>query len=187
VVIGLGVAPEVEVCIRLWPKFADICVALLYRPIDSFARIRDSIGPLDSTGEIMWTHEDSSETSASPAGVWKLFSNVASWKDWNAGIESIEIHGPFEKGTSFTMTPPGQDAMTSTLIEVTPNEVFTDETVVDETRVLVSHRLVPLPSGGTRIIYSTEITGPGADEFGPMVTADFPDVLAALKRLAEQQ
>jgi hypothetical protein len=58
--------------------------------------------------------------------------------------------------------------------------------LVDETRVLVHHRLVPLPSGHTKIIYSTQITGPGAAEFGPMVTSDFPDVLAALKNLAEQ-
>lgn len=44
------------------------------------------------------------------------------------------------------MKPPGQDAISSTLIEVKPNESFTDETVVDETRVLVSHKLVPLSS-----------------------------------------
>ena len=134
----------------------------------------------------MWTHEYSIETSAPAARVWELFSNVERWKDWNAGIESIELHGPFAEGTTFTMQPPGQDALTSTLIEVRPNESFTDETVVDETRVLVSHRLVPLPSGHTKIIYSTQITGPDAAEIGPMVTSDFPDVLAALKNLAEQ-
>jgi len=135
----------------------------------------------------MWTHEDSIETSALPARVWELFSDVARWKDWNAEIEIIEIHGPFAEGTTFTMQPPGQDALTSTLIEVKPNESFTDETVVDETRVLVSHQLVQLPSGRTKIIYRTEITGPGAEEFGAMVTSDFPNVLAALKNLAEQQ
>ena len=135
----------------------------------------------------MWTHEDSIETSALPARVWELFSDVARWKDWNAGIEIIEIHSPFTEGTTFTMQPPGQDALTSTLIEVKPNESFTDETVVDETRVLVSHQLVQLPSGRTKIIYRTEITGPGAEEFGAMVTSDFPNVLAALKNLAEQQ
>ena len=134
----------------------------------------------------MWTHEDSIETSAPAARVWELFSNVERWKDWNAGIESIELHGPFAEGTIFTMQSPGQDALTSTLIEVRLNESFTDETVVDETRVLVHHRLVPLPSGHTKIIYSTQITGPSAAEFGPMVTSDFPDVLAALKNLAEQ-
>ena len=77
--------------------------------------------------------------------------------------------------------------ITSKLIDVKPNESFTDETVIDDTRVIVNHRLVTLPSGRTKIIYSTEITGPAADEFGPMVTSDFPEVLAALKRLAEQQ
>ena len=134
----------------------------------------------------MWTHEDSIETSALPTRVWEFFSDVPRWKDWNAGIERIEIHGSFAKGTTFTMQPPGQDALTSTLIEVRPNESFTDETVVGETRVLVSHQLVQLPSGRTKIIYRTEITGPGAEEFGPVVTSDFPDVLAALKNLAEQ-
>ena len=134
----------------------------------------------------MWAHEDSIETSAAPALVWALFADVNRWKDWNAGIESIQIHGPFAKGTKFTMQPPGQEPLVSTLIDVEPNAAFTDETVVGETRVVVSHRLVPLPSGATRILYSTEITGPAAEEVGPMVTADFPDVLAALKRLAEQ-
>jgi hypothetical protein len=134
----------------------------------------------------MWAHEDSIETSAAPARVWALFEDVNRWKDWNAGIESIQIHGPFAKGTKFTMQPPGQEPLVSTLIDVKPNEAFTDETVVGETRVVVGHRLVLLPSGYTRILYSTEITGRSAEEVGPMVTADFRDVLAALKRLAEQ-
>jgi hypothetical protein len=83
------------------------------------------------------------------------------------------------------MRPPGQAGFTSTLIDVKPNESFTDETVVDETIVRVFHQLVLLPSGNTRIIYSTEIVGPQATDVGPMVTADFDDVLVALRRLAE--
>jgi uncharacterized protein YndB with AHSA1/START domain len=135
----------------------------------------------------MWTHEETIETSAAPTRIWELFADIARWKEWNAGIETIEIHGPFEAGTTFSMQPPGQDALSSTLVEVKPNQRFSDQTVVGETRVLVSHQLVPLASGGTKIIYRTEITGPGADEVGPMVTSDFPAVLAALKRLAEQR
>ncbi len=133
----------------------------------------------------MWTHEEFIETSACARRVWDLFADIAGWKKWNAGIEAIETHGPFEAGSTFTMTPTGQDALHSTLIEVIPGESFTDETMVDNTRIVVSHRLVSLPSGNTRIIYATEITGPGAAAFGPMVTSDFADVLASLKRLAE--
>jgi uncharacterized protein YndB with AHSA1/START domain len=70
----------------------------------------------------MWTHEDSIETSAAPSRVWKFFADVAQWKNWNAGIEAIEIHGPFAAGTTFTMKPPGQEAFISTLVEVRENE-----------------------------------------------------------------
>ncbi len=133
----------------------------------------------------MWTHEESIDTTATPARIWKLFSDVAGWKKWNAGIENIEIHGPFAKGTTFSMQPPGADAFMSTLIDVKENEVFSDETIIDQTRVTVYHRIVPAASGHNRIVYSTEITGPSAAEFGPMVTGDFQTVLMALKTLAE--
>lgn len=135
----------------------------------------------------MWTHEETIEIFAAPARVWEFFEDVARWKEWNAGIESIELHGPFQAGTTFTMKPPGQEAITSTLLEVIPHQRFVDETVLDGTRVVVDHQLVVLASGGTKIIYRTEITGAEAQAVGPMVTADFGDVLAALKRLAEQK
>jgi hypothetical protein len=73
----------------------------------------------------------------------------------------------------------------STLADVQENESFTDETVIDGTCVLVRHAIARLPSGNTQVTYSTEISGPAAAEFGPMVTADFADVLRALKRLIE--
>jgi hypothetical protein len=132
-----------------------------------------------------WTHEESIETTASPARVWSLLADVAGWKRWNAGIERIEIHGPFVAGTKFSMQPPGQEPFESTLISVTENGGFTDETVVGDTRVLVHHRIEARPSGGARVVYRTEITGPDAAEFGPFVTADFPQVLAGLCALAE--
>jgi hypothetical protein len=134
----------------------------------------------------MWSHEESIETTASPERIWKLFSDVAGWKKWNAGIENIELHGIFTKGSTFFMQPPGDEGFMSTLVDVQENEGFTDETVIGETKVLVHHKITPLSSGKTRITYSTEITGSAAEEFGPMVTGDFPDVLKSLKGLAEK-
>lgn len=134
----------------------------------------------------MWTHEESIETTAISEQIWKLFSNVAGWKEWNSGIEDIEIHGPFAVGTTFSMKPPGEEQSTSTLVEVEENQGFTDETVIEGTRVLVHHRIEPLSSGKTKIIYRTEVTGSNAGEFGAVVVSDFPDVLAALKRLSEE-
>jgi len=133
----------------------------------------------------VWTHSESIETSAALAQVWKLFADVAGWKRWNAGIEHIEIFGDFIAGTTFFMQPPGEAGFTSTLVDVQENNLFVDETVIDGTRVLVTHKLIPLAAGGTRIIYATEITGPAAAEFGSMVTGDFKAVLSALRKLAE--
>lgn len=133
----------------------------------------------------MWTHEESIETRASPARLWQLFSDVPGWKAWNAGIEHIELHGPFAEGTTFTMQPPGTDAFVSTLTAAVENQGFTDETVIDDTCVTVAHLIVPLASGLTRVTYSTRITGPAAAEIGPFVTGDFRDVLESLRRTAE--
>jgi hypothetical protein len=75
------------------------------------------------------------------------------------------------------------------LTEITPGELFTDEMDGSDFTVRTVHQLEPAPGGRTRIIYRTEISGPSADHvgprLGPAITADFPDVLAALAKLAE--
>lgn len=134
----------------------------------------------------MWTNEKSIETTAKPERIWKIFTDVANWKKWNAGIENIQLHGIFAEGSTFFMQPPGSEGFTSKLIDIKENERFTDETVIDSTRVLVHHTIVSLPSGNTKITYSTEIYGPNAEVFGQIVTEDFPEVLKSLKKLAEE-
>jgi hypothetical protein len=63
-------------------------------------------------------------------------------------------------------------------------EGFGDEAAPEETRFQVSHRLHALPAGGTRITYTVRVEGPEAATLGPVVTADYPELLAALKALA---
>ena len=134
----------------------------------------------------MWTDTASIATSVPPQILWQLFEDVANWTNWNAGIERISLNGPFASGSTFEMQPPGMDAFTSTLRDVRPGAGFTDETVLAGTRFLVSHELQPLAAGGTRVTYAIKVEGPDAETLGPLVTADFPEVLAALKALAEQ-
>lgn len=134
----------------------------------------------------MWTHEASIETSAAPARIWALFAATDGWKDWNAGVMAIRLHGPFQAGTRFTMQLPDDDAIDSMLVEVEPGHGFTDETVIDDTRVSVAHRIEPLPAGGSRVVFRTQATGPDAQDLGRMASSDFANVLAALKRIAEQ-
>ncbi|MDE1995956.1 MAG: SRPBCC family protein [Rhizobiaceae bacterium] len=132
-----------------------------------------------------WQTEYSIEADAAPEEIWALFRDVPGWTQWNAGIETIVLEGPFAQGTTFVMKPPGEEAFRSTLIEVRENECFVDETRVGDLIVTVEHRIQRLGPSRTRIIYTVDARGDGATEIGPMISADFPDVLAALVRLAE--
>jgi uncharacterized protein YndB with AHSA1/START domain len=138
----------------------------------------------------MWEYEYSLETGAPATAIWRHWSDPAGWPAWNAGIATIRIDGPFAAGTSFTMTPPGQEPITMRLTEVVAGSAFTDEMDAGDFVVTTVHRLEPGPAGGTRIVYRTEITGAAADrvgpEIGPAITGDFPAVLAALATVAER-
>jgi hypothetical protein len=114
---------------------------------------------------------------------------MPTWPQWNDGIETIDVEGPFEIGTTFTMTPPGDEPIRMRLVEIEPGRSFTDEMDAGDFVVRTEHRLESAGAGLTRIIYRTEITGEKADQVGPQlgpeITADFPDVLAALAKRAE--
>ena len=90
-----------------------------------------------------WSAQHSIETTATPEVLWGIFRDVPAWKAWNAGIERIELEGPFAEGTWFTMTPTGQDPLRSRLLEVRENERFVDETRVGDLVVTVAHRIEP--------------------------------------------
>jgi uncharacterized protein YndB with AHSA1/START domain len=137
----------------------------------------------------VWEYEHAVEASVPAAAVWRRWSDVASWPEWNAGVAGIEVDGPFAVGTTFTMTPPDGEAVRLTLTEVVPGERFTDTLDAGDFVVTTVHRLEELAPDRTRVVYRTEITGPTAaqvgPELGPAITADFPDVLDALVRVAQ--
>jgi uncharacterized protein YndB with AHSA1/START domain len=136
----------------------------------------------------MWEYEYRLETSAAPEALWRHWADMASWPQWNDGIETITVDGPFEVGTVFTMTPPGEEPIRMRLTEIKPGESFTDEMDAGDFVVRTEHRLEPAAAGRTSIVYRTEITGAAAGqvgpELGPQITADFPAVVAALARRA---
>ena len=151
----------------------------------------------------MWEYEYSLETSAGPEALWRHWADMAAWPQWNDGIETIDVDGPFAVGTTFTMTPPGtllapggttppsppeNQSIRMRLVEIEPGTSFTDEMDAGDFVVRTEHRLEPAAGGLTRIVYRTQITGEAAGrigpELGPQITADFPAVVAALARRA---
>ncbi|HEX2418194.1 MAG TPA: hypothetical protein VHJ83_08760, partial [Micromonosporaceae bacterium] len=75
----------------------------------------------------MWTAEHSLETTASAESIWRLWSDVPSWGDWNGDIERIAISGPFAVGSTIAMTPVGQETVKLRIAEVSEPQLFVDE------------------------------------------------------------
>jgi hypothetical protein len=138
----------------------------------------------------MWTNEQSIETTASPGTIWRLWSDVGSWPEWNADIEQIAISGPFAPGSTITMTPAGEDPVELRIAEAIEPESFVDEADLGDVVVRTIHSVKRLEGGSNQVTYRMEISGPAADsvgpELGPQISGDFPETLAALVERAER-
>ena len=139
----------------------------------------------------MWTTEHSIETTAPPETVWRLWTDVGRWPEWNADLERAEISGPFAAGSAITMFPREQEPIELTIAEAKEPERFVDQADLGAVVVRTAHRVDRLDDDRSRIVYGIEITGPEADtlgpQIGPEISADFPDVLATLAAVAEDR
>ena len=132
----------------------------------------------------MWRYEHTAQAPVSPEAVWRLWSEVELWPDWNPDIETISIDGPFAAGSKFVMNPDGDEPVHMTLEEVVPGTSFTDLAEFNGLVIRTVHLMEPAEGGNLRITYAMEITGLDADttgaEVGEQITSDFPETVAAL-------
>jgi uncharacterized protein YndB with AHSA1/START domain len=138
----------------------------------------------------MWTTEHGRETAAAAEAVWRIWTDVPAWPEWNADLERAELSGPFAAGSTITMFPHDQNQIELRIAEAVEPERFVDEAAFGGVIVRTTHRIQP--SGDrNRVVYAVEITGPEADtlgsQIGPEISADFPQVLAALVERAERR
>ena len=93
----------------------------------------------------MWTHEHTAETELAPEVVWKVLKDIDNWPRWDTSMEAVTLEGPLAVGTRVTMTPTGQDPITSVITEITENERYADETDIGDVTLRFSHTLTRLP------------------------------------------
>ena len=141
----------------------------------------------------MWTTEYQAEADVEPRAVWAALRDLHSGVKLSENSDSFELHGPFEVGTSISVTPQGQDTFQSKIIELVEPEVYADQTLFGGITLLFRHTLTPLAGGGTSITHRLEIDGPGAEtialELGPQISEDFPvtmdDLIAAARERSQ--
>lgn len=90
--------------------------------------------------------------------------------------------------TTGSLKVPDQDLLAFKLVEVRPLKGFSDETYIPNVVITFDHSLEPTGTGKTRITHRVIITGSAAESvgphLGPQITADVPEAMASLARLA---
>lgn len=122
-------------------------------------------------------------TTAAPDAVWALWSDPATWPAWDPAVESVAFEGSFGEGAAGTMVLAGGIEVPVTLEIVEPGRRYLDRLTMGDLVIEIDHVVVP-HDDGAEVTVSTVITGPGADDIGPMVTNDAPKAMEALVALA---
>ena len=139
----------------------------------------------------MWTTDHTATTAAPAAAVWSALRDLHSGIPLGPATDAFELHGPFAVGTQVTVTPQGQEPMTSTIVDLEPEHVYVDRTVFGELALTFRHTLTATPDGGTTVTHTLEIEGEGAEavgpELGPQIAGDFPVAMAELLQAAEER
>jgi hypothetical protein len=136
---------------------------------------------------LAFTYQHVLDTPASPAALWRLYSDVSTWPRWDEAFEEVTLDGPFEPGSGGTLKVRGRDPLAFRLVEVDTERGFVDETLIPGGVIRFRHRIEPRDDGKVRLTHEVEIEAPPAmaDQLGAAITAGVPETMRELARLAE--
>lgn len=117
--------------------------------------------------------------------VWKVWSDVDHWREWDEDIEYAKLSGPFVAGGELVLKPKGGPKVRIRLSEVQPGLSFTDVTRFPLARMIDVHELQDTPQG-LRLKNSIRMEGPLAWLWRKLVAekvaAGIPRQMEALAR-----
>jgi hypothetical protein len=133
--------------------------------------------------------ETSIETSATPAEVWRIWSDVNSWPEWNPDMKESRLDGPLEVGTTgmvHTRSGGRHDVVVTQLEDGQSFEL--ESTAMPMTKMAIRATVTPT-ANRTRISQGFEARGLLAPVVGPMmggtILKTFDSVLQGLAKKAE--
>ena len=129
------------------------------------------------------------ESSASPERVWRIWSDMSTWGEWNPNVSTMEWQSGFVSGSSGIMNTRAGQHHKMQLVDVDPGKSFALLTaVVPGTRFRFNCRIEPA-NGKTKVSQTVEVgglLGPiMGGMLGPQVSKEFGTLLQNLARKAE--
>ena len=133
----------------------------------------------------MYEFECEATFEAEPDAVWKVWTDVARWPDWDVSKEMARLDGPFEPGISGWAKQRGNLGGTFTITEVDAGRRWVTECPVPLGKVIFDHSLEPVGGGRVRVIKRVGVLGgfgPLLRLFAPKMRREIAESLAALER-----
>jgi hypothetical protein len=134
----------------------------------------------------MYLFECEATFEAAADVVWKVWTDVARWPEWDVSKEIARLDGPFQPGVSGWAKQRGNLGGSFTITEVDEGRRWVTECPMPMGKVIFVHVLEPVPAGRVRVVKSVEVQG----TFGsllrllvPKMRRDITESLANLRKL----
>ena len=121
---------------------------------------------------------------AEPDEVWKVWTDVARWPEWDVSKEIAQLDGPFEQGARGWAKQRGNLGGSFTITAVDAGRRWVSECPVPLGKVIFCHLLEPVAAGHVRVVKRAEVqggSGPLLLLFAPKMRRDNAESLAALQ------
>ena len=122
---------------------------------------------------------------AEPDEVWKVWTDVACWPEWDVSKEIAQLDGPFEPGTRGWAKQRGNLGGPFTITIVETGRRWVSECPVPLGSVIFEHLITPAAAGHVRIVKSAHAHGgavPLLLLLAPRMRRDTVTSLAALQQ-----
>jgi uncharacterized protein YndB with AHSA1/START domain len=133
----------------------------------------------------MYLFECEAIFQAGPDAVWKLWTDVARWPEWDVSKEIARLDGPFEPGACGWAKQRGNLGGSFTVTAVEPGRRWVTECPLPLGKVIFEHLLEPVAEGRVRVVKRAEVQG-GLGSLlwllAPRMRRDTAASLAALQR-----
>jgi len=133
----------------------------------------------------MYLFECEATFEADPDTVWKIWTDVVRWPEWDVSKEIAQLDGPFEPGTRGWAKQRGNLGGSFTITEVDIGRRWVSECPMPLGKVIFDHLLEPVAEGQVRVVKRVEVQGgcgPLVRMFAPKMRRDIDASLAALQR-----
>jgi uncharacterized protein YndB with AHSA1/START domain len=133
----------------------------------------------------MYLFECEATFEAEPDAVWKVWTDVASWPEWDISKEVAQLDGPFEPGARGWAKQRGHLGGSFTITAVDPGRRWVTECPVPLGKVVFDHVLQPADAGRVRVAKRAEVqggSGPLLRLLAPKMRRDTAASFAALQR-----